>query len=512
KKYYYRAYATNSAGTSYGAESDFTTLVGYPKVTTSAVTSITETTATGGGNVTAAGGAVVTARGICWSLNQNPTTSDSLLNKGSGLGVFTGQMKNLSPNKTYYVRAYATNSKGTAYGTQVSFKTSTASPQVATDSAGTITSSTVILYGNVTIDGGSPIVGRGFCWSINNNPDINDNKSPAGTGTGIFSTTLEGLASYTKYYARAYAINSADTAYGEIISFTTLAELPILTTSAITSITGSSAISGGITTNNGGAPILSKGVCWNTTGTPTILNDTTSNGNGSGAFTSIIKGLTASATYYVRAYAQNIAGYNYGNQIEFKTLYETDSLTDVRDNQKYMTVKIGDTWWMAQNLNYRDTGTVYYNGDSATHAATYGRLYTWTSAMKGSPSSITNPSGVQGVCPSGWHLPANAEWNNLISELGGTTSAGSLLKETGNINWSAANTDATNESGFTARPGGIVNVSLASSEEGTAAYFWSSTETNETNAFSKKLVDTGGGVTENSLQKSNHLSVRCIKN
>ncbi|MBN2613272.1 MAG: hypothetical protein JXB00_17090 [Bacteroidales bacterium] len=512
KNYYYRAYATNSAGTGYGTEYSLTTLVGYAKVTTSAVTSTTETTATGSGNVTSTGGAIVTNRGICWGLNQNPTTADSMLNIGSGPGMFSGQMKNLLPNKTYYVRAYATNSRGTAYGNQVSFKTSTASPQVATDSVGSITTSTAVLYGNVTFDGGSTINERGACWSTGTNPLLSDNKSQAGTGTGIFSASITGLAKNTKYYARAYAINSADTAYGEITSFTTLASLPTLTTTDISAITDSSATTGGSITDDGGAPILSKGVCWNITGNPTVLDDNTLNGSGTATFISHIKGLSANTTYYIRAYAQNSAGYSYGNQKTFKTLHETDSLTDTRDNQKYLAVKIGDDWWMAQNLNFRDTGTVYYDGDSAYHVATYGRLYSWASAMKGIASSNEVPSGVQGVCPSGWHLPSDAEWDNLVSQLGYASTAGSLLKETGNTNWVSGNSDANNETGFTARPGGIVSGTLVSDERGTAAYFWSSTQTDGVNAHALKLTGTDGSVTDAVLQKSNHVSVRCKKN
>jgi len=94
-----------------------------PSVTTGDVTDITTTTATCGGNVTADGGAAVTARGVCWSTTQNPTTANSKTTNGTGLGTYTSNITGLSPNTTYYVRAYATNANGTAYGEQRTFKT-----------------------------------------------------------------------------------------------------------------------------------------------------------------------------------------------------------------------------------------------------------------------------------------------------------------------------------------------------------------------------------------------------
>ncbi len=120
--YHVRAYATNSVGTSYGSESDFTTLI-TPTVTTSAITSITSTTASSGGNVTSDGGATVTARGVCWSTSTNPTVANSHITNGTGTGAFTSSITGLDPDSTYYVRAYATNSVGTAYGNQFSFIT-----------------------------------------------------------------------------------------------------------------------------------------------------------------------------------------------------------------------------------------------------------------------------------------------------------------------------------------------------------------------------------------------------
>ena len=125
--YYVRAYATNSEGTAYGEEISFTTLeeiiITMPAVVTLEATEITETSAVVAGEVTSDGGAEVTARGICWNTNQNPTIADSHTTEGIGTGSFVSSLPTLSPNTTYYARAYATNSEGTAYGEEITFST-----------------------------------------------------------------------------------------------------------------------------------------------------------------------------------------------------------------------------------------------------------------------------------------------------------------------------------------------------------------------------------------------------
>jgi hypothetical protein len=122
--YYIRAYATNSVGTSYGEQVSFTTNEnGIPILITAPVTDITANTAISGGNVTSDGGNPVTARGVCWSTSLNPTITNDHTNDGFGIGGFTSFIPGLAGNTLYYVRSYATNSEGTAYGSQKSFTT-----------------------------------------------------------------------------------------------------------------------------------------------------------------------------------------------------------------------------------------------------------------------------------------------------------------------------------------------------------------------------------------------------
>ena len=226
--YYVRAYATNSAGTSYGNQETFSTLVDpvLPTVTTNDATDITQTTATSGGNVVSDGGATVTIRGVCWSTSSNPTTSDNHTTDGSGIGAFISYLTGLTPNTFYYVRAYATNSVGTAYGNEITFTTlsNITLPTVTTDDATDITQTTATSGGNVTSNGGGTVTARGVCWSTSTNPTLSDSHTTDGSGLGTFISYITGLNANTQYYVRAYATNSAGTAYGNEVSFTTLAQ------------------------------------------------------------------------------------------------------------------------------------------------------------------------------------------------------------------------------------------------------------------------------------------------
>ena len=225
-QYYVRAYATNAKGvTGYGEEVSFTTLEKLlPTVTTTVeVTNITVSSATCGGEVTFDGNVTVTARGICWSTSQNPTIEDNKTTDGYGVGSFTSQIPNLVPNTQYYVRAYATNEVGTAYGEEVTFTTlEKFLPTVITAEVTDITVSSAVCGGEVTFDGNVAVTAKGICWSTSQNPTIEDNKTTDGYGVGSFTSQIPNLVPNTQYYVRAYAINEVGTAYGEERTFTTL--------------------------------------------------------------------------------------------------------------------------------------------------------------------------------------------------------------------------------------------------------------------------------------------------
>lgn len=221
--YNVRAYATNSQGTSYGNEVSFaTSTINVATLTTVDMTSITPTTAISGGDITDDGGGTITARGVCWSTAQNPTTADNKTTDGSGTGDFTSNLTGLNATVSYYVRAYATNSAGTAYGNELNFITTGELATLTTDQVWDITQATAKCEIEIAYDGGYPITNSGLCWSKSQNPTIADSKT---TGNYFW---ISGLNEGTTYYLRGYATNNAGTAYGNQVNFTTLPGGPII--------------------------------------------------------------------------------------------------------------------------------------------------------------------------------------------------------------------------------------------------------------------------------------------
>jgi uncharacterized protein (TIGR02145 family) len=219
--------------------------------------------------------------------------------------------------------------------------------------------------------------------------------------------------------------------------------------------------------------------------------------------------LTAGTIYYIRAYATNSAGTAYGNEIIFTTLASIPSVT------------ICTQVWMLKNLDvstYRNgdlipqvTDTIqwanlttgaycYYNNDSATYAATYGKLYNWY--------AVNDP---RGLAPTGWHVPSDAEWTTLITCLGGDAVAGGAMKETGTTHWTSPNTGATNSSGFTGLPGGGRNNDGTFGLVVNAGYWWSSSENDTPDAWARYLYYNDGDIDRTNYNKPYGFSVRCLR-
>lgn len=295
------------------------------------------------------------------------------------------------------------------------------------------------------------------------------------------------------------------------------------------SITHNSALSGGNITDDGGTIVTARGVCWSTSQNPTTEDNKTTDGTGTGSFTSSLTGLSSETIYYLRAYSTNSAGSGYGQQVILNTYSGT--ITDF-DGNVYNTVIIGTQTWMAENLkvshypdgttiqlvednsaweklNFADKAYCYYNNNSS-NGDTYGALYTWAAAMNGANSSDANPSGVQGVCPDDWHLPSDTEWTQLTDYLGGESVAGGKLKETGTTHWNSPNNGATNESGFTAIPGGLRHAVLFLGLS-TNALFRSSTEYSSSDVWDRSLRYDYSGVSRSNSDKTLGFSVRCVK-
>jgi hypothetical protein len=217
-----------------------TAAVVVPTVTYTAPSTLAATTANPGGNVTADGGATVTERGIVWSSTVNPPTIESgtKTQVGSGTGAFTSALTNLTPNTTYYVRAYAINSAGPAYHSTTATTFITVNIPVVNSGSIINPYSNQAQVSNVTITwtGTQPITQRGVVWSTSTNPTVAlTTKTTDGTGTGTFTTTIQTLNQNTLYYIRAYVINSVGTYYGNEITFTTPAH-PVVAGLSLSSV------------------------------------------------------------------------------------------------------------------------------------------------------------------------------------------------------------------------------------------------------------------------------------
>lgn len=229
-KYYYRFRYSNGINLidtdikSFVTEN--TTAV-IPTVVTNSITDITANSAVSGGSITDDGGAEIIEKGVCWGTNQNPTINDYHTSDGTGAGNFTSNITGLNSSTTYYVRAYASNEAGTAYGSEKTLTTLNGGgiaglPVVVTNEVIEITPHTALCGGNVMSDGGTAVTSRGICWSTNANPTIMDSNTSSGSGTGNYTTVVSSLVPNTTYHVRAYATNATGTAYGLEKTFTTL--------------------------------------------------------------------------------------------------------------------------------------------------------------------------------------------------------------------------------------------------------------------------------------------------
>jgi hypothetical protein len=337
-EYFIKAFATNEIGTAYGSILSFKTKR-LALVVTDSATEIKQASATAAGTVVDDFGYPVTERGICFSPDSIPTLEkSSFLVSGKGLGSFTCKLLSLPSQTRMYYRAYANNAGGTAYGEIKTFNTlKIAVPVVVTSDPINITKSEALCGGNVTDDGGATVTARGVCYSTAPNPTVLSSIVISGVGTGAFNSNLNGLPIATTYYVRAYATNAMGVGYGDEKTFTTLPELPSIVTSAYNSLTQTSFTAGGTITNNGGATVTERGICWSLGTSPSVSDNKTTDGAGSGTFSSAVSGLLPNTRYFYRAYAKNAAGTSYGNTLSVLTLPEKPTVktmptTDVKRN------------------------------------------------------------------------------------------------------------------------------------------------------------------------------------
>lgn len=292
--------------------------------------------------------------------------------------------------------------------------------------------------------------------------------------------------------------------------------LPDLSTLPIDSITSVSAFTGGTVISDGGSMVTARGVCWSPRINPSLSDSFTADGEGEGNFSSKISGLQGGTYYYIRAYATNSVGTSYGNQFIFVT-----TLSDINGNV-YGAVAIGTQIWMTENLKttrFNDNTLIpnvtensvwptlstpaycWYQNIESDVIKKYGALYNWFAVNTGK------------LCPAGWHIPSEDDWETLTDYLGGEYFAGGRLKEQGFNHWKIPNTGASNDFGFSALPGGYRTGASSGTfrASGYIGWWWAGKEydldwaRNRTVAFDSEEIAKGRGL------KTNGYSVRCLK-
>ena len=597
----------------------------FPTISTLPVTDITFVSAISGGKITDNGGSGILASGVCWDTKVNPTILNNKTNVNGSTGIFSSTITGLMADSTYYVRDYATNIAGTAYGNQIKFKTlkhdtltisdidgndyhtikignqtwmvenlkttrfndSTPIPIIADgyqwinlNSAGyswyngnsTIENKYGALYNWYAVNsgklapvgwhvptqadiktlaiylGGYSIAGSKLKesgnehWYVENGDATNASgftALPGGyrsceTGDfhnsgiwGVYWASGDTLANGYRYMmtnnSTVLDLNSDRKNCGfSVRCIKDTITAPVINTLSVKGISYTSAVCGGKIISDGGAKVTAHGICWSTTSQPGLINIITFNSPDSTVFTNVLTGLASDSTYYVRAFATNSKGTSYGEQVSFKTLKEDSlTITDI-DGNVYHTVTIGTQVWLKENLkvtkfsngdlipNVSDNaawsalmtgGYCWYNNE-IENKSTYGALYNWYAV---DDSRL--------IAPAGWHVATDADFTVLTSYLGGESTAGNKLKEVGLNHWLSPNNFATNESGFTALPGGLRSYSDGTfRNSGSNGYYWSTTQSDSIRAWDRELFyDQVNCFRYDFDSKHYGFSVRCVR-
>jgi hypothetical protein len=391
--YRVRAYAINSAGTSYGTTVQITTgvTVVVPTVTTQAATEVEQISATGNGTISDTGGANATRRGFCWmtGVAGDPNITDNNIVYDDGdfdTGAYTKIITGLYPGTAYRVRAYATNNAGTNYGSTVQITTPVGLPVITTQAASAIAGTSCTGNGTIVSTGGANATRRGFCYMIGTTGDPTTADSTAydngDFGAIAYTKIITGLLPGTGYRIRAYAINSAGTSYGITVQVTTLAILSTVTTQAATNILHNSCLGNGTIVDTGGASAMRRGFCFiaGTAGDPTTSNNVVYEDGSfaAGVYTKTIIGLTPATGYRVRAYVVTSAGTSYGTTVQINTLAAPvipTVTTQAGSSVSYDNFLGNGNITNIGNINCTRRGFCYLQGTSGTPTITDSIIY-----------------------------------------------------------------------------------------------------------------------------------------
>ena len=430
KKYYVRAFAIHKEEEVYSANEVSFTAEGssLPKVSTKAITDIYRSTGKAliAGAVTELGDPVYSERGFVYGTTHNPIIQNAtkVQVEGSGLGEYFTTLSDLQLGTMYYVRAYATNTVGVAYGEEQLLDFNPILPVVVTSDVTGISEETKSATFHATItNAGDPVyTERGFVYGKSPDPTTGGATKlvVAGSGTGTYYGDVHNLEVDCAYYVRAYVTYSSGTVYGENKVFSVKKMYPpTVTTAAVTNINKTTATAGGNVTNDGGISVTERGVVFSTSQNPTVADSKVTSGSGTGAFTCNLTGLEEGKTYYVRAYAMNVVGIGYGEQVDFTVSTGTQTIT-VNGVSFTMIAVQGGTFTMGATA---EQGSDAYSDEKPTHKVTLSDYMIgetevtqelWKAVMG------TNPSYFKGT-----NLPVEyVSWEdcqNFIAELNAMT-------------------------------------------------------------------------------------------
>ena len=440
KKYYVRAYAIQSGKEVYSANEVSFTAEGsvLPKVTTKSITDISrsEGKAIAMGTITEVGDPAYTERGFVYGTNHNPIvqTATKAIVEGNGVGEFVATLSDLQLGNMYYVRAYALNTVGVAYGEEQTLDFNPILPVVATNDVTGLSEETHSATFHATItNAGDPVyIERGFVYGKSPDPTTGGATKlvVAGSGTGTYYGDVHNLELDCAYYVRAYVTYSLGTVYGENKMFSIKKTYPpTVTTSVVTQITTTTAVAGGNVTSDGNASVTERGVVYSLSANPTISDLSSTivrSGNGTGSFTCELTNLQAGTKYYVRAYAMNSKGTAYGTEVRFTTngngTENGYAYVDLGLSVKWATMNVGANkpeeygdyfaWGETTTKSFYGTSTYKWcNGsyDSLTkynNNSSYGTVDNKTTLELSDDAAYKNWGG-------SWRMPTDAEWTEL---------------------------------------------------------------------------------------------------